>query len=129
MNRHWTLTDLEFVVRWDGQRSGVLPAPFVFTSDIRSYRAFETLKAETAERLSGDPATVPDDVLNIVARPDIRIIGSAWDPQHPNDPAKRIRLHAARRSGRGVLITQLPGRTIWHSGGFTITEHHELALA
>ncbi|MFI9504997.1 ESX secretion-associated protein EspG [Nocardia sp. NPDC052566] len=119
MNRTWTFTDLEFVVLWERMRQDFLPAPLTFTSRTPGYYDFLREKADTRDRLrcTGDDSC--DEVFEAMASPDIAIevhggVGRA-------DPAASIRMLAVRAGERGYLITQRPGETVRHSGGFTVT--------
>jgi hypothetical protein len=129
MPRYWTLTPREFVVLWKDMREVLLPAPFTYLSDTKYLVDGERRNHETREHLRAVDNYGLGDVLDIVARADLRIILHAWDPRDPEDPDAHIRLHAVRRSDRTYLLQQLPGETIHHSGGFTITECSYLTVA
>ncbi|WP_406272770.1 ESX secretion-associated protein EspG [Nocardia sp. NBC_00881] len=124
------MTDLELVVLWERMKEdGVLPRPFVFTSSTLLHRDYEREKMQTEDRLRDEVVPTLGGILEVVARPDIRVVVYGWDPRNPKDPESYIRLLAVRRADRAFLLTQKPGETIWHSGGFTIVEHHVLALS
>lgn len=129
MERQWTLTGLEFVLLWEDLRELSLPAPFTFLSDIDSAVESEREIHWTREHLRRVDNYGLEDVLDIVAKPDLRMILHAWDPRWPDDPATHIRLHAVRRAHRTYLLEQVPGRTVQHSGGFIITEAGYLTVA
>ncbi|WP_329412276.1 ESX secretion-associated protein EspG [Nocardia vinacea] len=129
MNRFWDFTDLEFVVLWEEMREAGLPEPFVFTSRTRFYDEAQRAKQETRERLRATLDSSFDEVLPIVAQPDIRIVVRSWDPADPKDPDGWIRLHAARRDHRAYLLSQRPGETVEHSGGFSVAECGVLEMA
>ena len=59
MSRTWTLTDLEFVVSWEGTGEGILPEPLFFISGTRSLADAEREKRVTAERLRALGADPP----------------------------------------------------------------------
>ncbi|NKY54964.1 ESX secretion-associated protein EspG [Nocardia flavorosea] len=129
MERQWALTGLELVLLWEDLREVSLPAPFTFLSDIDSAVESEREIHSTREHLRQVGDYGLDDVLDVVVKPDLRMILHAWDPRSPEDPSTHIRLHVARRSGRTYLLEQLPGRTVQHSGGFIITETGYLTVA
>ncbi|WP_019926178.1 ESX secretion-associated protein EspG [Nocardia sp. BMG111209] len=129
MNRTWNFTDLEFVVLWAELRENRLPRPFMFTTDIRYASDYRRERDRIRERLqrTADPAV--HEVLRDVARPDIAIAVRGMDGVEPTNPAASVRLLATRRADRGYLLTQLPGRTVDHAAGFTVTECDPLRLA
>ncbi|WP_280399605.1 ESX secretion-associated protein EspG [Nocardia carnea] len=129
MGRSWTLTGLEFSVLWEDLREVSLPAPFTYLSDARSFSEWEREERDARSHLQSVDKYGLGDVLDIVARPDLQVVLHAWDPRAGNDPATHIRLHAVRRGPRTYLLQQLPGESVQHSGGFTITECGHLALA
>ncbi|NNH71867.1 ESX secretion-associated protein EspG [Nocardia uniformis] len=126
--RTWRFTDLEFVVAWEPQRERTVPRPFVFTSRTDSYDDLLREMNETREHLRDRLGTTFDDVLETVAHPDIRIVvhGNADDDRA--NPESVIRLLAVRRRDSGYLLRQLPGETVWHGGGYIVTECDALAL-
>ncbi|WP_405179633.1 ESX secretion-associated protein EspG [Nocardia sp. NBC_01377] len=126
MTPRWSFTDLEFVVRWQRLREDPLPHPFVFTTDIPYEDDFQRERVRVLDRSLTAPDPDLDAALEDIARPDIAIRVHGADP---SDPAAGIRLLAVRREVRGYLLTQLPGRTVDHSAGFTITECDALRLA
>ncbi|MEV5648565.1 ESX secretion-associated protein EspG [Nocardia sp. NPDC052254] len=127
MTRTWKFTDLEFVVAWENAQADVLPAPFIFTSDTPLYEDFQREKREVRAQL-GPRLDEVENILDVAARPDIRIELHGWGSDF-DDAAGQIRLLAVRREGYGYLLKQLPGETAWHSGGYTITECGALELA
>lgn len=127
MTRTWKLSDLEFVVAWELSQADLLPEPFVFTSRTALYEDFRVEKQAVEDRLRTDPDPAVEHVLEVMARPDIRIVAHGWDGA-PGDAAGRIRLLGVRRGDTGYTVRQLPGETVWHSGGYMITEVHALAL-
>ncbi|MEU4342641.1 ESX secretion-associated protein EspG [Nocardia sp. NPDC023852] len=128
MNRTWNFTDLEFVVAWETAQADILPAPFIFTSRTKYYDDYQREKREIREQLRGKLDRSFDSVLDVVARPDIRVELHGWGSDE-EDAESQIRLLAVRREGYGYLLKQLPGETAWHSGGYTVTECAPLALA
>ncbi|WP_378737219.1 ESX secretion-associated protein EspG [Nocardia brasiliensis] len=129
MNRTWKLTDLEFYVLWQGLKLGGLPYPFYFQSDTTDPEAFETevIAVKDRLRLQLDPAI--SDMLEALVEPDVRIEVHGWDGRAPRTPEALVRMNAVRRGDKGFVVTCLPGRTFWHSGGYTVTECDPLRLA
>lgn len=128
MTRTWKFTDLEFVVTWESRQADILPAPFVFTSRTPLYHDYQREKREMRERLRTTADPEFDRVVDIVARPDIRIEVHGWGRDH-EDAGSQIRLLGVRRGNDGYLLKQLPGETAWHSGGYIVTECAPLELA
>ncbi|WP_280262232.1 ESX secretion-associated protein EspG [Nocardia wallacei] len=129
MKRTWNFSDIEFVVLWEEMRDRVLPRPFVFTSRIPYRDDYLREKLRVRERLHHELGRSCDDLLESVARPDIRIIVNGRGGRDPRDPEERIRVLGVRRGGAAYVMRQLPGETVWHSGGFTAVEHDALSLA
>ncbi|MEU4312781.1 ESX secretion-associated protein EspG [Nocardia sp. NPDC024068] len=128
MTHTWKLSDLEFLVAWERDQADLLPEPFIFTSRTPLYEDFRSEKAAVREQLRTglDPAV--DQILEIIARPDIRIVVHGWTGD-PGDAAARIRLLGVRRGNAGYLVKQLPGETVWHGGGYVISEADPMALS
>ncbi|MFI9538055.1 ESX secretion-associated protein EspG [Nocardia fusca] len=128
MTNTWKLSDLEFLVAWERSQADLLPDPFVFTSRTPLYEDFQAEKQAVGEQLRTglDPAV--EQVLDIIARPDIRIVAHGWTGE-PGDAAGRIRLLGVRRGNSGYLVKQLPGETVWHGGGYVISAADPLALS
>ncbi|GAB2532409.1 ESX secretion-associated protein EspG [Nocardia heshunensis] len=127
---NWTFTDVELKVLCDWHSDGVLPEPFTFTSETEYQDDFERELRDTREQLGNrlDPAFT--SIFETVARPDVFVTVHGWSAA-PNDPAEHVRLHGARRGARACLMTQLPGESPWHSGGFILTEcdPHDLSMS
>ncbi|WP_328393386.1 ESX secretion-associated protein EspG [Nocardia sp. NBC_00416] len=129
MRHTWAFSDLEFVVLWNQLREDFLPRPFVFTSRTPLYGDYLRERREALERLHDTMDPAFEGVLERVARPDIRLIARGLDRRAPGSPEGSIRLLAVRHGDYGYLLKQLPGETIDHSGGFTVTECDPLKLA
>jgi hypothetical protein len=129
MKRTWQLTDLEFVVAWEDSKEGFLPFPFTYTSRIPLWDDYLRAKYETREGLRGTLDQSFRDILDTLAQPDIKLEVTAWDAMKPDDPKKCVRMLAARRGDRAVLVTQQTGETVMHSVGFTFTECDALSMA
>ncbi|MBF6171421.1 ESX secretion-associated protein EspG [Nocardia blacklockiae] len=124
----WTFTDLEFKLLCDEYRHGNLPAPFVFTSRTPRLDDYEREKADTRQRLRTRFDGEFDAMAAAIAAPEVFVVAHAWNDQEFENPQHRIRVHAVRHGARGYLLTQKPGETLWHSGGFTIEECDPRAL-
>ncbi|MGM7644075.1 ESX secretion-associated protein EspG [Nocardia sp. JW2] len=130
MSRTWQLTDLELVVIWESLgEAGTLPHPLVFISRTPMYYDYLREKREVGEGLSTKLDNSFKNVLEALTQPDIRIVVNGLDSRDPHRADGRVRMLALRRANRGYLITQLPGETYMHSGGFTVTECDPLKLA
>ncbi|MEG8180157.1 ESX secretion-associated protein EspG [Nocardia terpenica] len=129
MNRTWRFTDIEFFVLWDSLKEGPLPPPLVFTSRTPLHDDFVRELVETQDALRSRVDSSFDEVLEVLLHPDIKIVVDGWDGADADDPKRCVRQYAARKGDRGYVVTQLPGETIWHSGGFVITETEAIALA
>jgi hypothetical protein len=64
-----------------------------------------------------------------MAKPDVFVTLQAWDDRDFDNPKSRTWVHALRQRARGFVITQRPGETLEHSGGFDIAECDPRALA
>ncbi|MFI9506334.1 ESX secretion-associated protein EspG [Nocardia sp. NPDC052566] len=127
MSRSWRFTDIEFVVLLSDIAES-LPEPFYYTvrtADGMKYDA-QQVKAREDLRRRLDPGFA--EVLQVVARPDLRVTARAWDGADWRRTDRLTRVLGVRREDRGYLITQLPGETFWHSGDFIVTECAALEL-
>lgn len=129
MNRSWELTDLEFVVAWEDMKGEFLPHPFVFTSRTPLWNDYLREKNEVRSLLESKLDHSFAEVLTRIARPDIRIEVTAWDSRDAEDPKSCIRMLAVRLGAEALVVTQLPGETVRHSGGYTFVEADPLSLA
>ncbi|MEV0363494.1 ESX secretion-associated protein EspG [Nocardia fusca] len=129
MSERWELTDLEFKVLCDEYRQGEMPDPFTFTSRTRladdyAYEVSQTRRA-LRDRFGGELSGFG----GALAKPDIVVTLQAWDDQDFDNPKARTRAYALRQRARGFVITQRPGETMDHSGGFDIVGCDPRALA
>ncbi|WP_225731237.1 MULTISPECIES: ESX secretion-associated protein EspG [unclassified Nocardia] len=129
MNQRWSFTDLEFVAVWAPLREDILPQPFTHVTDIPSGARYEYELRSARARLDSIADGARELMLQDIARPDLTVLVRALDGRDRRDPEGSIRMLAARRGDRGYLVTQLPGRTVDHSGGFLVTGCHALDLA
>lgn len=129
MNRDWSFTDLEFVVLWRYLEDEGPPAPFVYTTDIPFEDDFQRECTRLRDRMVARPDRTLFDAVRECAQPDIAVLVRGFDGHDPHRGEGAVRLLAARREDRGYLLTQLPGRTLLHAGGFTMVECDPLRLA
>lgn len=129
MNQSWALTDLEFVLLCEEHGCTELPVPFTYTSRTWLAADYRRERAETLRELRERDDSDLSAMAGTVARPDITIVAQSWDEQEPENPEGWIRVHAVRQRARGFVITQRPGETVWHSGGFDVTSCDPHALA
>ncbi|MFC9995472.1 ESX secretion-associated protein EspG [Nocardia sp. NPDC127526] len=130
MGRTWSFGDVELVALWTAdKRRESLPHPLTFLSNTPMLDDYERELSDIRERMRD----VMDDgfgaVLDVLARPDVRIRVEGFDGRDPDDPRARVRLYAALTAKHCYLIRQRPGATIWHSGGYVITEHEAPSLS
>ncbi|MEV0108814.1 ESX secretion-associated protein EspG [Nocardia sp. NPDC050799] len=125
----WNLTGLQFKVLCDDLRLGGLPRPFTFTSNTRFADDYERERNEVRAALREVTDPRFDDMVRALTRPDIMVLANLWNERHHTDPQQCLRVHAVRRDDRGYVITQRPGETVAHSGGFDIAECSPAVLA
>lgn len=125
----WQLTGLQFKVLCDDLRLGGLPRPFTFTSGTRFADDYERERDEVRADLREVTDPRFDAMVQALTRPDIMVLANLWNERHHTDPRQCIRVHAVRRDDRGYVITQRPGETVAHSGGFDIAECDPVDLA
>ncbi|RDI43607.1 ESX secretion-associated protein EspG [Nocardia mexicana] len=127
--RIWEFTDLEFKVVCDRYREGRMPPPLVFTTDIELSSEYDKARLETWQRLERRLTGDFNGVVEALRAPEVYLRVHGWDERDMEDPKRRIRMHAMRRATRAYVINQKPGRTQWHSGGYTVAECDPRALA
>lgn len=129
MNPAWALTDLEFVLLCEEHGCTDLPVPFTFTSRTWLAADYRAERARTLRELRDRDDTELAVLADALTRPDVTVVAQAWDEQEPEKPEGWTRVHAVRQRARGFVITQRPGETVWHSGGFDIATCDPHALA
>ncbi|MFD3425905.1 ESX secretion-associated protein EspG [Nocardia fluminea] len=129
MSQTWEFTDLEFNLLCEDVRRGELPAPFIFTSRTRLEDDYEREKSQVREQLRRRLDHDLDVLAGAIAKPDVFVVAHAWNDQDFENPEARIRVHAIRHRARGYVITQRPGETLAHSGGFDAVECDPYTLA
>ncbi|MBU3066506.1 ESX secretion-associated protein EspG [Nocardia sp. NEAU-G5] len=121
MSITWNLTDAELVVAWDKLFGDRLPAPLCALLRVHYTDEYDHLAAATWDGLQARYDGSLQDALQRVARPDVQVIAHAVDPRNPEDSGARVRVLGARQGPVAVLIRQIPGESMWYSGGFVIT--------
>ncbi len=129
MTRGWNFTDLEFVVMWRHLADEGPPRPFVYTTDIPLEDDFQRECTRLRDRMLARPDRTLFDAVRDCTQPDIAVLAWGFDGRDPHRGDGVVRMLAARREDRGYLLTQLPGRTLLHAGGFTMVECDPLRLA
>lgn len=130
MNSRWTLSDIEFSTLWAETKEGfALPTPLMALSRIRDAAEYDRHRILALERLRSLSDFDMAAVMRTLARPDISLAVDCSDPSSPGDPAELIRVHAARLGADGLVVRQLPGETVWHSGGFILIRCAAVDLA
>lgn len=130
MIKTWNLTDTELDVRWcelSGENN--LPRPLYYTTRIGTDVEYRREVGFVSEQLKGKLDASFDAALSIMMDPDVRVGIHGFDGREPRNAAARIRIAAARQWERCVVITQIPGETIYHSGGYVVCECDATELA
>ncbi|GAB4583172.1 ESX secretion-associated protein EspG [Nocardia sp. IFM 10818] len=124
----WELTDIEFKALCNRYLDEVMPAPLTYTSRTRYLDDYERELAEAMAGLRERLDSGLGAVFETLAYPEVAVFSAAWCDSDTENPEKRIRVHGVRRGWSAVMITQKPGETIYHSGGYTLTECKPEAL-
>ncbi|MFC8530735.1 ESX secretion-associated protein EspG [Nocardia sp. NPDC057227] len=129
MTLRWFFTDLEFVLLCDSTGRANIPDPFTFTSRIALAEEYEAERKRVLAELRDRDDPELRALADAVARPDVSLAIRSWDEKDYADPEHQIRVHAVRSRARGYVITQRPGETVFHSGGFDVVECDPHAVA
>lgn len=124
MSVTWTLTDAELVVAWQKLFTDTLPSPLCATLGVQYADEYLRLVAQTWQSILDRYDGALHHALGQVAAADVRVVAQAVDPSDPENAAARVRIVGAQQGSTAVLIRQLPGESMWHSGGFVITRGH-----
>ena len=127
MNR-WTLTDLEYKVLCDTRFFGLVPSMFSITSRIPYMDEYEREWHRARAELAAREDSAFEAIVDTMVLPEVLVGGEVWQDSDFDNPEKRVRFYAGRLGSRGFLVTQLPGETINHAAGFTITACDPRAL-
>ncbi|AHH15729.1 putative espG family protein [Nocardia nova SH22a] len=124
----WTLTDLEFKVLCDTRFFGLVPAMFSITSRIPYMDEYEREWRRTRAELESRGDSAFEAIVDTMVLPEVLVGGEVWEDADFDNPRKRVRFYAGRLGSRGFLVTQIPGETLNHAEGFTITSIDPRAL-
>ncbi|MFI9506311.1 ESX secretion-associated protein EspG [Nocardia sp. NPDC052566] len=122
MSATWSFSDLDFMVLWERNTDLPLPYPFTYTCRYTGHNEYERAKVQVWERLRDSVPTEVVGAIETVCRPDVFVSARGWCADDMDNPGKRIRIVAARSAASGYVLSQLPGETVGHSGGYTIAE-------
>lgn len=120
MNR-WTLTDLEYKVLCDTRFFGLVPSMFSITSRIPYMDEYEREWRRARAELESREDSAFEAIVDAMVLPEVLIGGEVWEDGDFDNPKKRVRFYAGRLGSRGFMVTQIPGETLDHAEGFTIT--------
>ncbi|MFF0491338.1 ESX secretion-associated protein EspG [Nocardia sp. NPDC004068] len=129
MKRSWTLDDAEFYILWNTHTDDILPRPFSYTSKATTYEEFDAEQIAARDRLQRRVDAGLHDAMAAIVQPDLYVVVTGWDEKSPLRHESEIRIMATRRGPGGYLISQAPGESFWHGGGYRITECDPLRLA
>ncbi|MFE2995168.1 ESX secretion-associated protein EspG [Nocardia sp. NPDC059246] len=118
----WEFTDLEFKVLCNRFGDGRMPSPLVYTSRTMLANDYEHELAVTRAKLDAELGQDFGVGFEAIVRPEVWVGVHAWVDDDFDNPARRMRLHAARRGRRAFVIKQEPGETLEHSGNITMLE-------
>ncbi|PPJ34049.1 hypothetical protein C5E45_03470 [Nocardia nova] len=124
----WTLTDLEFKVLCDTRFFGLVPSMFSITSRIPYLDDYEREWRRTRAELENRGDSAFEAIVDTMVLPEVLVGGEAWEDSDFDNPNKRVRFYAGRLGSRGFVVVQLPGETLKHAEGFTITACDPRAL-
>ncbi|MFI5780699.1 ESX secretion-associated protein EspG [Nocardia sp. NPDC051570] len=130
MTLSWEFTGLEFQVLCERFREGAMPTPLFYTLDEpmtldESARLKQTTWLEL--RAKWDPLW--DSMIEVMCAPDLFIRLRGWDEQDMENGSKRLYMHFARSGAQAFRFSQKPGKSFWHTDGFTVTECDPRGLA
>ncbi|MEV0252262.1 ESX secretion-associated protein EspG [Nocardia sp. NPDC050712] len=129
MTQTWKFTDLEFDVLCDRLAKHHIPTPLTYLVRHQWMHEYELDAIQTWERVSNtiDPAL--REFFRILVRPEISVLLRGWYDGNDEDPKKWIRARAVRSGMHGFIVSQIPGETRGHSGGYIVTECGPRGLA
>ncbi|MFF3566699.1 ESX secretion-associated protein EspG [Nocardia jiangxiensis] len=129
MTRTWKLGEAEFFVLWKDHTDDIMPLPFSYTSRAKVSADFAIELAEARATLREKMDQSLEDVVRSIIEPDLYVTVTGWDEADPLRFSEEIRVMATRRGPQGYLLTQAPGDSFWHGGGYSIVECDPLLLA
>jgi hypothetical protein len=120
---------LEFHVLWQDFAKDSLPEPFLFTAEQRTAGELDAASHAARSRLEAKCDNEIGNVLETVHDPDLFLMVYGWNARRPTESETKLRILLTRRGAKGYVLTQLPGPSFWHSGGYIISECDPLTLA
>ncbi|NNH75128.1 ESX secretion-associated protein EspG [Nocardia uniformis] len=129
MTRTWRFTEAEFAMLWRDVTGDRLPAPFLYVSAAATPEEQRATSHAARESLRDKATREVEDVVDTMANPDLALSVYGGDEREPMRPESMIRILATRKAERGYLITQLPGGSFFHRGGYTVIRCDPLRLS
>ncbi|PXX61700.1 ESAT-6 protein secretion system EspG family protein [Nocardia tenerifensis] len=121
MSRTWRLTDVELIDLWDSMFQDRLPTPLFALYRGADADEWARLRAEAGAGLADADDGELRGALTRVARADVVVSAKGFDPRHQDRADGVVRVLGGRQGSAATLISQLPGETAWHSGGYVVT--------
>jgi hypothetical protein len=100
-----------------------------FSSTIATWDEFAAATARLGDRVRRLRDAGAEDLLRVLADPDIRITALGCGGRDPTDPNGMVRVLGARKGAQGWVVRQLPGETMWDSRGFAAIDCEATQLA
>ncbi|WP_280244835.1 ESX secretion-associated protein EspG [Nocardia abscessus] len=126
MSDTWEFSGLEFAAAWNAVKE-TLPEPFVYLSGTTYYDDACRQKYEAWQRIRARWGHELEELMAVLAVPDIRLVIRGIDGRDARNAKGSIRMLASRKGNRAFLVAQKPG-TEERTGGFTVVEHDVLTL-
>ncbi|MGV9614031.1 ESX secretion-associated protein EspG [Nocardia xishanensis] len=121
MSRTWRLTDVELIDLWDSMFQDRLPAPLFALYRGENAEEWSRLRAEARARTADAEDGGLRAALARIAHADVLVSAHGFDPRRLDCPDGLVRVLGARQGAAATLISQSPGESIWHSGGYVVT--------
>jgi hypothetical protein len=125
----WEFTDFDFRVLCERYADSHVPEPLTYLARTRYRNDYEREKYEAWERLRSTVDPVIQEVIPVLIHSEVSVRVQGWHDRSRDDPKQWIRARAARSGAQGYIVTQKPGETVSHSGGYTITDCGPRGLA
>ncbi len=113
---------------WQDATGDRLPAPFLYVSPATSPEEQRALTQATTKSLREKMTREVDGIIETIAHPDLTLSVYGGNESNPMRAESLIRVLAARKGERGYLISQLPGDSYFHRGGYLVTECDPIRL-
>jgi hypothetical protein len=123
VNQQWNFTGIEFQVMCDKYRGGSMPDPLDYTLDEpMTIDESARLKEKVWEELQARWDPTWDALVDVMCAPEMYIRIHGWDEMDQENGDKNLYLHFARSGAQAFSFVQRPGKSFWHTNGFTVTE-------